>query len=179
VRALALRKVWVHSVVTAIIAEEAARISRLDCEIAYTTGLLHNLGTLGLMSAYPDEYSRMLEVSNDFGFDLLQTERDLFEIDHCAAGAYLALDWSFPDQLAGAIATHHDEPAASSRTLDNLIKVSWRLTDTLGYAAFSPAKDWAFEDLMAHLPKAPLSWLCQSAEIAQAELNARLAASQL
>jgi HD-like signal output (HDOD) protein len=120
-----------------------------------------------------------LEVSNDFGFDLLQTERDLFEIDHCAAGAYLALDWSFPDQLAGAIATHHDEPTASSRTLDNLIKVSWRLTDTLGYAAFSPAKDWAYEDLMLHLPNAPLSWLCQSPETAQAELEARLAASQL
>ena len=47
-------------------------------------GLLHNLGTLGLMSAYPDEYPRMLEVSNDFGFDLLNTERDLFEIDYCA-----------------------------------------------------------------------------------------------
>jgi len=90
VRAPALRKVWVHSVVTAIIAQEAARLARLDSEVAYTTGLLHNLGTLGLMSAYPDEYSRMLEVSNDFGFDLLQTERDLFEIDHCAAGAYLA-----------------------------------------------------------------------------------------
>ena len=73
VRALALRKVWVHSVVTATIAEEAARLVRLDSEVAYTTGLLHNLGTLGLMSAYPDEYSRMLEVSNDFGFDLLQT----------------------------------------------------------------------------------------------------------
>src|ERR1019366_7874566 len=72
----------VHSVVTAIIAQEAARLARLDSEVAYTTGLLHNLGTLGLMSAYPDEYSRMLEVSNDFGFDLLQTERDLFEIDH-------------------------------------------------------------------------------------------------
>src|SRR5678809_1593634 len=103
VRALALRKVWVHSVVTAIIAEDASRSSCVDCEIAYTTGLLHNLGTLGLMSAYPDEYSRMLEVSNDFGFDLLQTERDLFEIDHCAAGAYIAQDWNFPDELAAAI----------------------------------------------------------------------------
>jgi putative nucleotidyltransferase with HDIG domain len=179
VRALALRKVWVHSVVTAVIAEEAARISRLDSEVAYTTALLHNLGTLGLMSAYPDEYSRMLEVSNDFGFDLLETEVDLFEIDHCEAGAYLAKDWHFPDQLAAAIATHHNPPVAHQPTLNNLIRVSWRLTDALGYAAFSPAINWAFEDLIAYLPKAPHSWLCQSAESARTEIDARLAASPL
>jgi len=179
VRATALRKVWVHSVVTAVIAEETARIVRMDREATYTAGLLHNLGILGLMSAYPDEYSRMLEVSNDFGFDLLQTERDLFEIDHCAAGAYLAQDWDFPDELAATIATHHDEPIANERSLDNLIKVSWRLSDTLGYAAFSPAKDWAFEELMAYLPSAPDSWLGRSAEAAKTELNSRLAASPL
>jgi putative nucleotidyltransferase with HDIG domain len=179
VRALALRKVWVHSVVTAIIAQEAARLARLDSEVAYTTGLLHNLGSLGLMSAYPDEYSRMLEVSNDFGFDLLQTERDLFEIDHCAAGAYLALDWHFPDQLAAAIATHHDEPVPNRRSLDNIIKVAWRMTDTLGYAAFSPAHNWAFEDLLPFLPHAPHSWLCKNVETAQTELEARIAASPL
>src|ERR1035438_4733256 len=179
VRALALRKVWVHSVVTALIAEEAARVCRLDSEVAYTTGLLHNLGTLGLMSAYPDEYSRMLEVSNDFGFDLLQTERDLFEIEHCAAGAYLALDWHFPDQLAAAILTHHDEPVANQLGLDNLIKVSWRLTDALGYAAFSPVKNWDFDDLAAYLPRSPISWLCHTAECARAELDGRIAASPL
>jgi HD-like signal output (HDOD) protein len=63
---------------------------RVGRDAGYTAGLLHNLGALGLMSAYPSEYSRMLEVSRDFGFDLLNTERDLFEIDHCAAGAWLA-----------------------------------------------------------------------------------------
>lgn len=176
-RARALRKVWVHSVVTAIIAEEAASICRLDSEFAYTAGLLHNLGSLGLMSAYADEYCRMLEVSNDFGFDLLQTEQDLFDIDHCAAGAYLAREWSFPDKLADAIAAHHDEPVANERSVDNFIKVSWRLTDALGYAAFSPVKDWAFEELAAYLPPAPHSWLVQSAESAKAEINTRLAAA--
>jgi putative nucleotidyltransferase with HDIG domain len=177
VRALALRKVWVHSVATAFIAEEAARISGLDSEAAYTAGLLQNLGILGLMSAYPDEYSRMLDVSNDFGFDLLQTERDLFDIDHCAAGAYLAQDWDFPDELAAAIATHHDDPVADESSLYNIIKVSWRLTDTLGYTAFSPVKDWAFEELAAYLPRVPNSWLVQSAESAKAEIDNRLAAS--
>lgn len=177
VRAQALRKVWVHSLVTALIAEEAARIARIDRDAAYTTGLLHNLGTLGLMSAYPDEYSRMLEVSNDYGFDLLQTERDLFEIDHCAAGAYLAQDWHFPEELAAAIAAHHDDPASGERSLGNIIKVSWRLTDTLGHAAFSPDRNWVFEDLIALLPNDPNSWLCQSPEAAKAELDTRLAAA--
>ena len=89
--------------ITAIIAEEAARLCRLPRDNAYTYGLLHNLGTLGLMSAFPSEYLNMLEVSNENGYDLLKTERDLFEIDHCAAGAYMAQDWDFPDELAAAI----------------------------------------------------------------------------
>ena len=165
--------------VTAIIAEEAARVMRLDSESSYTTGLLHNLGSLGLMSAYPDEYSRMLEVSSDFGFDLLQTERDLFEIDHCAAGAYLAQDWHFPDSLVAAIATHHDPPVAAERNIENVIRVSWRLTDALGFAAFSPERDWTFEELAVYLPNAPRSWLCHSAESAKEELEAKLAESPL
>jgi putative nucleotidyltransferase with HDIG domain len=175
VRIAALRKVWVHSVVAAAIAEEAARISRLDREGAYTAGLLHNLGTLGLMSAYPDEYPRMLEVSDDFGFDLLRTERDLFEIDHCAAGAYLAQDWDFPDELAAVIATHHEEPVRQEVSLDNLIKVSWRLADVFGYAAFSPDRLWTWEELTSFLPAARSSWLGKSPEAAQAKLTSLLA----
>jgi putative nucleotidyltransferase with HDIG domain len=171
VRIDALRKVWLHSLVTAVIADEAARIWRSDRDRAYTAGLLHNLGTLGLMSAYPDDYSRMLEVSDDFGFDLLRTERDLFEIDHCAAGAYLAQDWDFPDELAAAIAIHHDQPVHGEDSLDNIVKVSWRLADVLGYAAFSPVKAWTWEDLVAFLPNHASSWIIASPEAARAKLG--------
>jgi putative nucleotidyltransferase with HDIG domain len=175
----ALRKVWIHSLVTAMVAEEAARVARIDREGAYTAGLLHNLGTLGMMSAYPDEYSRMLEVSDDFGFDLLATERDLFEIDHCAAGAYLAQDWGFPEELSAVIATHHGAPVPGERSLSNLVKVSWRLADTLGYAAFSPEKQYSWEELIGELPNAKSSWLGESAEAAQAELAIRVAAAPI
>jgi HD-like signal output (HDOD) protein len=173
VRIGALRKVWIHSQATAVIAEEIARLNHQPREAAYTAGLLHNLGTLGLMSAYPDEYSRMLEVSDEFGFDLLGIERDLFDIDHCLAGCYLAQDWDFPDELAAAIAGHHDEPVAGDISLDNLVRVSWRLADVLGFAAFSPEKEWAYADLIAFLPNSA-SWLGESAEAARAELDVRL-----
>ncbi len=170
-----LRKVWVHSLVTALIAEEIARVSGVARESAYTAGLLHNLGTLGLMSAYPDEYSRMLEVSNDFGFDLLGTENDLFEIDHALAGAYLAQDWEFPDELAAAIATHHDEPSRAVWDLDSLVQVGWRLADALGYAAFSPKINWRWQDLMALTPNAKLAWFGASPAAARVEIDTRLA----
>ena len=175
VRTEALRKVWIHSMVTALICEEIARVGNYGRESAYTLGLLHNLGTLGMMSAYPAEYSRMLEVSDDFGFDLLQTERDLFEIDHCAAGAYLAQDWDFPDELAAAIASHHDEPGPGDLHLDNLLRVAWRLADSLGFAAFSPDKPWSYEVLISCLPAMGRSWLAESAESASVALTARLA----
>jgi putative nucleotidyltransferase with HDIG domain len=164
-----------HSLATAVIAEEISRVSHVAREGAYTAGLLHNLGSLGMMSAYPDEYSRMLEVSNDFGFDLMRTERDLFEIDHCTAGAYLAQDWDFPDEIAAAIATHHDEPVASSFDLYTIVQISWRLADTLGYTAFSPDKLWPWEALMHFIPNAGYSWLGQSEETAQAQLAEHLA----
>lgn len=173
----ALRKVWLHSLVTAFLAEEAARVARVAQDTAYTAGLLHNLGTLGLMSAYPDEYARMLQVSDDWGFDLLATERDLFDIDHCAAGAYLAQQWDFPDELTAAIATHHDEFDPSQPALYNRIRVSWRLADSLGYAAFSPDKLWQYDELIAMLPFAGNSWLGESPEAACAAINTRLAAA--
>lgn len=174
-----LRKVWMHSLVTALVAHEASRAARIDQDAAYTAGLLHNLGTLGLMAAYPDEYTRMLEVSNDFGYNLLQTERDLFEIDHCAAGAYVAKDWNFPDELASAIGTHHDNPVREEHSLENVVKLSWRIADALGYAAFSPEKEWAFEELVEFIPSGTNSWLGGSAELAKTELHARLVAAHM
>jgi putative nucleotidyltransferase with HDIG domain len=177
--ALALRKIWVHSVVTALIAEESARVMHLDSDAAYTIGLLHNLGVLALMSAYCDEYSRMLEVYREFGFELLQTERDLFEIDHCAAGAYLAEDWNFPDGFTAVIASHHDEPVEGERSMGNLIKVSWRLGDTLGYGAISSNREWSFEELLAYLPNTGRSWLGDSAEAAKEKIDTWLADSPL
>jgi putative nucleotidyltransferase with HDIG domain len=174
-----LRKIWKHSLATAILAEEGSRVSRTAVDSAYTAGLLHNLGVLGLMAAYPEEYERMLDVSSQFGLDLLRTERDLFEIDHCAAGAYLAQEWNFPDEIAAAIATHHDGPDTTEFSLYSLVQISWRLADVLGYVAFPPDKAWSYEELVAMIPGAPRSWLGAGAESARQEVEARFAKLQM
>ncbi|NWF82258.1 MAG: HDOD domain-containing protein [Bryobacteraceae bacterium] len=178
-RIQALRRVWQHSVATAILCEESARAAGLPRDEAYTAGLLHNLGSLGLMSAYPDEYARMLQVSDDYGFDLLKTERDLFEIDHCAAGAYLAQDWDFPDELAATLATHHDEPEAGVYSMDNIVRICWRLADSLGFAAFSPARVWRAGELLDLAPALRGGWLGGTEEELRSALQERLKESPI
>jgi len=168
-----LRRIWVHSLVTALLTEELARASNSSYDIAYTSGLLHNLGSLGLMADYPEEYKRMLEVSGECGFDLILTERDLFEIDHCAAGAYLAEEWNFPDTIMEAIATHHF-PAGKGSCLPNLVRVAWRAADALGFAAFPPEKTVGFEELVALVPLTRNSWLADGLDSVKARVEARL-----
>jgi len=173
-RVESLRKFWVHSLVTAILTDETARISNAPLEGAYTAGLLHNLGTLGLMSAFPEEYARMLEVSQEYGFDLIRTERDLFEIDHCAAGAVLAEEWDFPEPIVVAIARHHEEPPRHATTLYSLVQICWRLADVLGFSAFPPDRPWTYDELIERMPAQRSSWLTAGADEAEGEISARL-----
>jgi HD-like signal output (HDOD) protein len=169
----ALRKVWVHSLITAILTEESARISRSSLDGAYTAGLLHNLGVLGLMSAYPEEYAGMIDVSAEYGLDLLGTERDLFEIDHCAAGACLAAEWNFPEPIVVAIASHHEEPRKSA-ALFNLVQICWRLADVVGFGAFPMEKPWTYEELVSLIPNQTTSWLTAGANVVEGEISSRL-----
>jgi HD-like signal output (HDOD) protein len=168
-----LRKFWVHSLVTAVLTDESARLAGAQVEGAYTAGLLHNLGTLGLMSAYPEEYARMIEVSTEYGFDLIGTERDLFEIDHCAAGACLAEEWNFPDAIVVALAMHHEEPKKSPN-LFSLVQISWRLADVAGYAPLLADKAWTYEELIALIPAISKSWLTEGLDRVKQEIGSRL-----
>lgn len=171
VKISALRKVWIHSLVTAVVAEELARAARPLRELACTAGLLHNLGTLGLMSSYPAEYSRIIEVSDCPDFDIFQSERQFFEVDHCTAGVCLAKAWDFPDVLAAAIATHHDVPVAGPPSLGLLLQISWRLADALGHHAFAPAREWSLDELLAYMPPAGGSWLAGNVDEARERVD--------
>jgi HD-like signal output (HDOD) protein len=173
-----LRKFWIHSLVTGILTDESARSVGTKVDGAYTAGLLHNLGTLGLMSAYPEEYARMVEVSTEYGFDLIRTERDLFEIDHCAAGACLAEEWNFPDAIVVALAMHHEEPKKSPN-LFSLVQICWRLADVAGYAPIPADREWTYEELIALIPVSSKSWLTDGIDHMKQEISSRLGSFQL
>ena len=69
-------------------------------------------------------------------------------------------------------------PSMPGITLENVTRISWRLTDALGYAALDPPKPGAWAELVGLLPLDGSSWLVEE-QTAAAEVSKRLASGPL
>lgn len=83
-------------------------------EEAYLAGLLHDVGKIVFMAEFPDEYDKALSLAKEQGMAPLDAERQVLQVTHAAAGAYLLGLWGLPDGVVGGAAFHHtpsDAPA--------------------------------------------------------------------
>ncbi|MBM3749275.1 MAG: HDOD domain-containing protein [Acidobacteria bacterium] len=150
----ALRRCWRHSLACALASEELARICSQPGDRAFTAGLLHDIGRLGLLVAYPVQYANVVLVSEENAFDLLQTERDLFDIDHCNAGRWLMREWKLPEEYHEVAALHHHDLLPTQFGLLEVVSLGCCLADTLGYEVIKPKHCWTLDEVRAALPEA-------------------------
>lgn len=96
-----------HAVGTAQVAEQLAhRTQRLMPALAYTAGLLHDIGKVVLdqfVAPRRSHFYRDLADATDF----LAVEARHLSIDHTQAGRWLARDWGLPAPFVETIAHHH------------------------------------------------------------------------
>lgn len=146
-----LRICWDHSVACALIAEEIAVASGGAKDRAYTAGLLHDVGRLALLACYPVEYGNLIVVARENDFDELECERQLFDIDHCAAGEWLGQHWNLPSDIVGAIAGHH-----SANVIDNsllsIVTAANAVADALGFNVLDMPPKRTVAEITAGLP---------------------------
>jgi putative nucleotidyltransferase with HDIG domain len=108
---------YAHAVGTALVAERLAhRTRRLSPAIAYTGGLLHDIGKVVLdqfIASRRPLFYRDLTAYSDF----LAAEKRHLGIGHTEAGRQLALEWSLPAPFVDAI-THHHNPERAEDNVD-------------------------------------------------------------
>ena len=131
-RTVDLRAFWIHSLSAAINAREIAkRIGYPRVEEAYLAGLLHDVGRLALLSADPEQYAPHFHATDDAA--LCAREKELLQMSHADAGAWIANQWQLDSFIADSIRFHHDPETRLQRThpLIRTVNLANRLTPGL------------------------------------------------
>ena len=118
------KEFWRHSNAVAIAARILAKRLNLNTDVAFTAGLLHDIGALVLATCYTDAYQQTLAHRLEHPETQFETERLLIEIDHAAIGEALATQWNFSDMMIKAIAGHHQPDKPGLGFLATIIHVA-------------------------------------------------------
>lgn len=170
----ALHVCWQNSLAGAILSERLARACKMDTDFAYVAGLLRDIGRLALLVKYPLPYANLLAVSQEHGYDLMSTEKDLFDVDHCQAGAWLMNQMTFPQDLCEVVAHHHESAAGEALRMVHLVRIADLLADALGLAVLGPINQKSFEEVLQELPPQARARFCHDPEELKAEIDARI-----
>jgi putative nucleotidyltransferase with HDIG domain len=168
-----LRACWENSLACALLSERLARACKMDTDFAYVSGLLRDIGRLALLVKYPDSYANLLAVSGEHDFDLIATERELFDIDHCQAGAWLMEKMPFPPELCEVVAKHHQAPTGQFRMV-HLVRIADMLADALGFAVLPVAHQPTYCEVILELPEVAALRFTSDPEELKAEIGARI-----
>ena len=106
--------IFYHAIGTAMIAQALADITgKTAPDIAYTAGLLHDIGKIPLDQVMAANAPFFYRNTQEKGIELCKAEKLKFGIEHTAAGMRLALLWALPNNLIDVIANHH-QPETST-----------------------------------------------------------------
>jgi HD-like signal output (HDOD) protein len=161
-----VRRFWMHSIASATLAREFAGLYGANADVAHVGALLHELGRIGLLAAYPDEYSRLALAAHDSVEEILTAEHTAFGMDHCEAGTLLAKAWALPKPFQQAIAYH--KAAAQGREIGSLVQFCCHLADDLMFQAIHHRDTLKpFETVQQYAPPALVSQLTSHLETAK------------
>ena len=102
-------------------------------DIAFTAGLLHDIGKL-ILTVYVQEVgSFILKKVDQENLSYRELEEIIIGFDHATVGGYIAQQWNLPDDLVEAITHHHTpERAQGQEQLTSIVHVANALANLLG-----------------------------------------------
>lgn len=151
-----------HALKCAAIARQLAN-GGPEGELAFTAGLLHDVGTLVLSSRMPEEYSDICARATASSSPVHVVESERLGVNHAEVGAYLLGLWGLPHEVLDIVAFHHS-PWATTSPIDAMSAV--RLAEAISLdLERNPAL------ALAHAESPPPGW---SDEPEVAAMQARL-----
>lgn len=115
-----------HALGMAVVCEGLAeRTGKVPADIAYTAGLLHDIGKVVLDQHVARTLGLFYRRVQTEGINITAAEKELLGVTHTEVGGLLAKRWSLPDILTDVILHHHNpEKADVNGELVHLVYIS-------------------------------------------------------
>ena len=114
---------WTHAFFCGLAAVIIARDLRIDADIAFMGGLLHDIGKLIMLQTFAEDYT--LGRWRHSSEEVLQEELRAYSFTHDAVGGQLLEKWLFPKNLITAVAFHHrPDEAVAEQDLAYIVQVA-------------------------------------------------------
>lgn len=101
------KRTWEHGLVCALCARSLAPKAGVDADIAFTSGLLHDIGQIVLYTHVADGFETVGALRRETGIGLVAAEQLVFGMDHARVGARMVARWRLPAAIEAAVAGHH------------------------------------------------------------------------
>jgi len=99
---------WEHSITTAAAARGIAQKLGGDQNMAFTAGLLHDIGKLVLGVFLEGSVPAVLSKTGPSGLSFLEAEKATLGVEHAELGGRVLARWKFPENYVSAVWHHHD-----------------------------------------------------------------------
>lgn len=104
---------WRHSVTVAVASSVVAECAGLPKTVAFTAGLLHDIGKLVLASCARKAYAELRQRAQSEKVALCKMERSALGVDHAELGGELMRRWNLPADVVAAVSHHHQVDRAA------------------------------------------------------------------
>ncbi|HIJ78003.1 MAG: HDOD domain-containing protein [Desulfobulbaceae bacterium] len=114
---------WRHDLRTAIASKKIAEKSagKINADVAFTAGLLHDLGKAILSDFLQGTMEKILAAIDSGQYaDYPTAEKEIVGVDHGYIGYLMIKKWNLPESILDAVRYHH-EPAAAQPELRPLV----------------------------------------------------------
>lgn len=170
----AVRAIWRHSLATGLLAEELGRVNYLEQGIAYTAGIMHDIGRVALAVLAPREYADFLREAHGSQSDCRLLERQFFAEDHCQIGLRMARAWGLPPELVRVVAYHHEMPSGDPSGVPAIAGLGCRIADAIGYPAVPGLITSGYRELLQQMTARQRERMETDAEVMTFRIGAKI-----
>lgn len=112
----------------------------VDRDVAYASGLLHDVGRLVMFQEAPEVLRQIDEGAWDTPQELVDAERRLCGVTHADLGARACERWGLPDVLVDVVRRHHS-PVPNPRSPVDLLVAMTRFADLAMFPSSLPGTE--------------------------------------